>query len=164
MFTEQSLTSFLIVQIIGALIAIPCMLVSGKIADMLGRRVTLGVFAALIAVYSGWTALLLSGGIVQSYVFILIGYALLGLSHAQSAGAVSSSFRSDFRYTGARISSDLSWLIGAGFAPLAALLLAVYLGSDYVGLYLLSGAVCTLAALWISRRVGGLPNFPASDS
>ncbi len=157
-FTEQSPTSFLIVQIIGALIAMPCVLLSGRIADRIGRRVTLGLFAILIAIYSGWTALMLAGGTLQSYVFILVGFALLGFSHGQSAGAVSSSFKSYFRYSGARITSDLGWLIGAGFAPLAALALALYLGTDYVGLYLLSGAVCTLIALWISRKMGGLPN------
>lgn len=151
LFTDQTPASFLLVQIVGALIAIPCMLASGWLADRLGRRTTLGIFAVLIAVYSGWTALLLSGGVYQSYLFIVIGFALLGFSHAQSAGAVTASFRSYYRYTGARITSDLSWLLGAGFAPLVALFLATYLGVDYVGLYLLSGAACTLAALWFSR-------------
>ena len=92
------------------------------------------------------------------FVFVpIVGFALLGFSHAQAAGAVNSSFRSYFRYTGALVTSDLGWLLGAGFAPLVALSLAVYLGVGYVGLYLLSGAVGTLGALWISRA-GGLPN------
>ncbi|TAN05405.1 MAG: MFS transporter [Rhodanobacteraceae bacterium] len=158
LFTKQTLTSFLVVQIIGAFVAIPCMLASGWIADRIGRRTTLGIFAVLIAVYSGWTALMLAGGTFQSYVFIIVGFALLGFSHAQSAGAVSSSFRSYFRYSGARISSDMSWLIGAGFAPVVALLLARHLGTDYVGLYLLSGAACTLGALWFARRWNALPD------
>lgn len=107
---------------------------------------------ALIAVYSGWTALLLSGGTTPGYIFILLGFALLGFTHAQAAGAVSSRFPPEVRFTGAMLTSDLGWLIGAGFAPLAALALAVYAGIDYVGLYLLSGAVGTLGALWITRR------------
>ena len=158
LYTQQPLAGFLSVQILGALIAIPCMLISGRLADRLGRRVTLGLFAAAIAVYSGWTAVLLSGGTFGSYLFILIGFALLGFSHALSSGAVAASFRREFRYTGAHFSSDLSWLIGAGFAPVVALWLAAFFGVGYVGLYLLSGAVCTLAALWVSRRLGGLPN------
>lgn len=158
LFTKQSTLDFLLVQIVGAFVAIPCMLLSGRVANRFGRRTTLAVGGVLIAIYSGWTALLLSGGAVPSYLFIIIGYALLGFTHAQAAGAVSSNFRTEFRYSGAMITSDLGWLIGAGFAPLVALLLARHAGVPYVGLYLLSGAIGTLAALWISRRSGGLPN------
>jgi MFS family permease len=157
-FTRQSLTTYLLVQIIGALVAIPCMFLAGWIADRFGRRTTLAASGVLIAIYSGWTALMLAGGTVQGYLFIIFGFALLGFSHAQAAGAVNSNFRSEFRYTGAMITSDIGWLIGAGFSPLVALALAKFLGSDYVGLYLLSGAIGTLGALWISRRTGALPN------
>jgi len=157
LFTKQSVGSFLIVQIIGAILAIPAMILSGLVADRIGRRMTLALSGALIAIYSGWTPLLLSGSTVEGYVFIIIGFALLGFTHAQAAGAVNSSFRTYFRYTGALITSDLGWLLGAAFAPLVALALAVYLGVGYVGLYLLSGALGTLGALWVSR-VEGLPN------
>src|SRR5579875_3513567 len=92
LFTRQSIVSFLLVQIIGALVAIPCMFLSGYLADRFGRRITLFVSGILIAIYSGWTALLLAGGTVQGYIFILIGFGLLGFSHAQSAGVVSSAF------------------------------------------------------------------------
>ena len=33
-----------------------------------------------------------------------------------------------YRYTGAALTSDLAWLIGAGFAPLVALGLSAYFG------------------------------------
>lgn len=157
LFTKQSPASFLLVQIVGAAVAIPCMFLSGRIADRYGRRMTLAVCGVLIAIYSGWTPLMLAGGTVQGYLFIIIGFALLGFSHAQAAGAVNASFRRYYRYTGALITSDLGWLLGAGFAPLVALSLSVYLGVGYVGLYLLSGAAGTLGALWISRA-GGMPN------
>lgn len=157
LFNGHTGADYLLVQILGAAISIPCMLLSGLIADRIGRRASLGIFAVLIAVYSGWTPLLLAGGTMEGYLFILIGFALLGFSHAQAAGAVSSTFQAEFRYSGAMITSDLGWLFGAGFAPLVALALTVYLGVGYVGLYLLSGAVGTLGALWASRTVG-LPN------
>lgn len=157
LFTKQSPASFLLVQIVGATVAIPCMFLSGLIADRYGRRMTLAVCGVLIAIYSGWTPLMLAGGTAEGYLFIIVGFALLGFSHAQAAGAVNSSFLSYFRYTGALITSDLGWLLGAGFAPLVALSLSVYLGVGYVGLYLLSGAAGTLGALWITRA-GGMPN------
>ena len=48
----------------------------------------------------------------------------------------------------------LAWLIGAGFAPLVALTLASQFGLWSVGAYLLSGAICTLAALGINKEWG----------
>ncbi len=36
--------------------------------------------------------------------------------------------------------------------------MAKFLGVDYVGLYLLSGAAGTLGAIWASWKYGGLPN------
>jgi hypothetical protein len=56
-------------------------------------------------------------------------------------------FETRYRYVGAALTADLAWLFGAGFAPLVALGLSANFGLGYVSLYLLSGAVCTLAAL-----------------
>lgn len=151
LFTKQSVISFLIVQMIGAALAVPAMFASGLFANRFGRRTTLAVSGVLIAVYSGWTPFMLAGGTGAGYMFILLGFILLGFAHAQAAGAVSSSFKTQFRFTGALITSDLGWLFGAGFAPLVALALSVYLGVGYVGLYLLSGAIGTLGALLLSR-------------
>jgi hypothetical protein len=47
----------------------------------------------------------------------------------------------------------VAWLIGAGFAPLVALGLSANFGLGYVGLYLLSGAACTLLARGINRAL-----------
>jgi MFS family permease len=153
LFTQQSMASFLVVQLVGGLLAIPCMIVSGLVADRYGRRTTLAVSAVLIAIYSGYTPVLLNGSTSGGYAFILIGFALLGFSHAQAAGAVNSAFPSRFRYSGAVYTSDLGWLTGAAFAPLLALELAVHLGVGYVALYMLSGALCTLAALRVNRSL-----------
>ncbi|MGH8540105.1 MAG: MFS transporter [Stenotrophobium sp.] len=152
LYTHQSAGHFLMVQILGAVIAIPCMILSGVVADRIGRRNTLGIAAVLIAVYSGWTAVLLSGSTTGGYLFILLGFALLGFSYAQAAGAINSRFPSAFRYSGAVVTSDMGWLIGAAFAPLVALELATHFGIGYVGLYLLSGGIGTLAALRVDRN------------
>lgn len=151
LFTQQPTAHFLIIQILGAFLAMLCMVISGKVASRVGQRRFLGIMAALIAVYSGWSAVLLAGSTVGGYLFILIGFALLGFSHAQAAGSLNSAFPQAYRYSGAAIGSDLSWLFGAAFAPLVALLLALNLGVSYTGLYLLSGAVVTLAVLRVSR-------------
>jgi MFS family permease len=150
LYTQQSITAFLSVQIFGALLAVAGTVASGRIADRIGRRRTLKMLATLIAVFSGFAPTLLDGGTLGQDVFILIGFALLGLSYGQAAGAMNSSFDPKYRYTGAALTSDLAWLIGAGFAPLVALGLSAHFGLGYVSLYLLSGAACTLLALRVN--------------
>ena len=107
----------------------------------------LGISAGLIAAYSGFAPQLLGAGGFGETVYMLAGFVLLGLAFGQSSGAVNASFSSERRYTGAATVANLAWLIGAGFAPLVALALASRFGLWSVGLYLLSGALCTLAAL-----------------
>ena len=153
LYSKQSVTAFLAIQIVAAMIGACGVVASGVIADRIGRRKTLGLFATLIAVFSGFAPTLLDGGTLGQDVFILIGFGLLGLSYGQSAGALNASFEPKYRYTGAALTSDVAWLIGAGFAPLVALGTAAYFGLGYVSLYLLSGAAGTLAALWINRRL-----------
>jgi hypothetical protein len=84
---------------------------------------------------------------------VIIGFGVLGLSFGQATGAVSFRFSRGYRYTGAALTSDLSWLLGAGFAPLVALFLSSRFGLPFVGYYLLSGAVCTLIALYFNRVI-----------
>ena len=153
LFTNESVTEFLVLQIVAAFFGLGGTIVSGLIADRLGRRNTVAIFAAAIAAFSGFVPQLLNGGYVGHAVFIVVGFTLLGLSYGQVAGALAANFEPRFRYTGAALTSDFAWLIGAGFAPLAALGLSAYLGLGYVSLYLLSGAAGTLAALWINRRL-----------
>ena len=83
---------------------------------------------------------------------LVVGFVLLGLSFGQSSGAIASNFARIYRYTASALTSDLAWLFGAGFAPLAALLLASSFGLISAGAYLLSGAAWTLVALWLSGR------------
>jgi MFS family permease len=153
LFSKQSVTAFLAFQTLAAILGACGVIASGVIADRIGRRKTLGLFAALIAVFSGFTPMLLNGGTLGQNAFILIGFSLLGLSYGQAAGAMNANFEPRYRYTGAALTSDVAWLIGAGFAPLVALGTAAYFGLGYVSLYLLSGAVGTLAALWVNRKL-----------
>jgi len=152
LYSTQSISEFLVVQMIGAGLATVGIIASGRIADRYGRRTTLGTVAVLIAVFSGFAPTLLDGGRLGQDIFILLGFSLLGLSYGQAAGAVTSNFEARYRYTGAALTSDLAWLIGAAFAPLVALGLSAHFGLGYVSVYLLSGAACTLAALSINRR------------
>jgi MFS family permease len=153
LYSFDSIGEVLVIQMIGAVLAAIGIVVSGLIADRFGRRTTLGFLAGLIAVFSAFVPALMNGGEFGHNVFILVGFGLLGLSYGQAAGAVTANFPAQYRYTGAALTSDLAWLVGAGFAPLVALGLSAHFGLAYVGLYLLSGAVCSLAALSLNRAL-----------
>ncbi|RYX97202.1 MAG: MFS transporter [Comamonadaceae bacterium] len=153
LYSSQSVNDVLQVQIIGAFIAIVGVIASGRIADKFGRRNTLGTLAVLIGIFSFAAPALLGGNVFSEDVFILVGFALLGLSYGQAAGAVTSNFEPRFRYTGAALTSDLAWLIGAAFAPLVALGLSAHFGLIFMGGYLLSGAICTLVALRVNKAL-----------
>src|SRR5690606_12270534 len=112
---------------------------------------TLGLVAVLIGVFALASPWLLSGGPQWQKAFILIGFVLMGLSYGQSSGTATAHFPARYRYTGAALTSDLAWLVGAAFAPLVALGVSERYGLSGICLYLLSGALCTLAALAVNR-------------
>ena len=151
--TTQSVNSVLIVEIVGALVGILGIISSGVIADRIGRRTTLGTCAALIGVFSIFAPWLLGGSKIAQDTFIIVGFFLLGLSYGQAAGSVTSNFETRLRYTGAALTSDFAWLIGAAFAPLVALGLSTRFGLAAVTVYLLSGVACTLIALRVNRAL-----------
>ena len=153
LYSLRELPGFLTVQIFGGVIMAVGIVLSGVVADRVGRRTTLGTLALLIAVLSAFVPTLMNGGEHGQNTFILLGFALLGLSYGQAAGAVTANFQRRFRYTGAALTQDLAWLVGAGFAPLVALGLSAHFGLAYVSIYLLSGAVATLAALGLNRAL-----------
>ncbi len=150
---EQPITEVLTVQVMGAVLACVAVVVSGWLADRVGRRKLLGTMAILIGVFSLAVPWLLDGGELGNNLFLLIGFVLLGLSYGQASGTVTSNFSPLYRYTGAALSTDLAWLIGAAFAPLVALALSSRFGVVAMAAYLMSGVVCTLVALRVNRRI-----------
>lgn len=155
LYTKAAPERFLAFEIVGAVVGVLAMLASGWIADRVGRRSLLGYSAAGIAVFSGFAPQMLKGGDMGELAFMVFGFILLGISFGQSSGTVASNFAQSRRYTGSALTTDLAWLVGAAFAPLAALLLAAEYGLVAAGGYLLSGALCTLAALGINKELAG---------
>ncbi len=152
LFTPDAPIRFMIIEMVGAVVGVASIVASGVLADKYGRRNVLSVSAVLIGAYSGFAPQLLNAGGLGETVYMILGFILLGLAFGQSSGAVNSSFSMTYRYTGAALTSDLAWLLGAGFAPLVALVLSTHFGLWSVGAYLLSGVICTLAALRINKE------------
>jgi MFS family permease len=148
--TKETPVQFLLIEIVSALFGLAAIAASGPIADRFGRRNLIAVCAMGIAIYSGYAPQLLDAGNVGEITYMIGGFILLGLTFGQVSGAVNSAFPIQYRYTGAALTSDLAWLFGAGFAPFVALGLASYFGLAASGVYLLSGAICSLMALWVN--------------
>ncbi|MTH76990.1 MFS transporter [Paracoccus aestuariivivens] len=153
LYTNETLTSFLLIEALAAAFGFVAIILSGVIADRIGHRKLLLRCAVAIAIFSLVAPLLLGSNQFGEAIYMIVGFIILGLSFGQSSGAVASLFEARRRYTGSAIVSDLAWLFGAGFAPLAALALSSWLGLPAAGLYLLSGALCTMAALWFARQL-----------
>ncbi|WP_169805538.1 MFS transporter [Novosphingobium rosa] len=156
--TTETPVKFLLIEIVAAFIGVLAIIASGRLADQVGRRVVLGCSAVVTAVFSGFGPQMLSAGMAGEIIFMVTGFALLGVSFGQSSGAVASSFTPSHRYTGSCFTSDIAWLVGAAFAPLIALKLAHEYGVVASGLYLLSGSILTLTALWLNRELAGSRN------
>lgn len=153
LFTDESPARFLAIEAIAAAFGLVAIIISGVLADRLGRRTVLGATAAAIAVFSAFAPTLLGSGESGETMFMIAGFIILGLSFGQSSGALSNNFVQRHRYTGSALTSDLAWLFGAGFAPFIALWLSSQFGLLAAGGYLLSGAVLTLVALWLNRNL-----------
>lgn len=152
LYTNEGPARFLVIEAIGAVFGVAAIIASGLIADRIGRTSLLIGSAVAIAAYSGFAPQLLDAGLVGETMYMVLGFVLLGLSFGQSSGAVASRFSKRYRYTASALTADFAWLFGAGFAPLAALVLASNFGLISAGAYLLSGAACTLLALTLSRQ------------
>ncbi len=150
---NEPVSRFLLIEIIATVFGVVAHIASGPLADHYGRRRVLGVCAGAIAFYSCLAPLLLNGGTIGETIYMIIGSVILGISFGQCSGALAANFPRSQRYTGSALTSDLAWLFGAGFAPLAALAIAQNLGLVFSGAYLLSGAVVTLLALLVNRRL-----------
>ena len=140
------------IEMAGAVIGLVAILASGPIADSIGRRTLLSLCALAIAIFAVLSPMMLARGTAGEAVYVFTGFALLGLSVGQSSGAVASGFAIWNRYTASNLTADLAWMFGAGFAPFVALYLTDRWGLWSAGAYLLSGALCTLAALTLFRR------------
>ncbi len=150
---EQDVPGFLGIEIGTAVLGVCAVIASGALADRFGRRRLLIACAVAIAIFALVAPVLLDAGQIGEFVYMVVGFGLLGLSFGQSSGAVASRFTRRYRYTASALTSDLAWMFGAGFAPLVALFLATRFGLFSSGFYLLSGAIITIVVLLLSSRL-----------
>lgn len=159
LYSDEALSTFLNLLAFAAAVGVMSVILSGFLSDEIGRWRVLLIGAVAIGVFSLVAPLMLRGGILGEAGYLIIGFIILGVSFGQSSGAVASMFDNRNRYTASAFVSAFSWLFGAGFAPITALFLSTSLGLYAAGLYLLSGAIATVLALWAVRQL----EFQAGD-
>ena len=152
LFAELPLPDLLLMQMAGSFLAVFTCVLSGPLADRFGRR----RFLIVVTVVIGILSFFIIGLLDHAWIFILLGFTLLGFSFGQSGGTLPHRFKAEYRFTGVSLTTDLGWLFGAAFAPIVALGLTIWLGLEFAGYYLLSGAVATLIALYIVQRMSGV--------
>ncbi len=143
LYQQRPIEDILLMQMIGGVVAIATMLFAGTLADRIGRRRLMMVQLLFVALFS----LAVSTLETNSGWFIIVGFALFGLGYGQAAAITPGRFLPEFQYSGSALATNLSWIFGAAFAPLAALAFTNTLGLWSVAIYLLSGVVVSVISL-----------------
>ena len=153
-------TDFVLMQIIGVVFFGLFTLLSGPVADMMGRRkLLIGVTVAIIVfglTFPIWLTLrddlMLTGGMTQA--FLVFGFTLMGMTFGPMGAILPELFPTNVRYTGSAIAYNVSSILGAALAPIIAVALWTKAGGStwMVGVYLSIAAVMTLVSLIIVRE------------
>ncbi|WP_447942523.1 MFS transporter [Microbacterium aurum] len=153
-------TDFVIMQIVGVVFFGIFTLLSGPVADSVGRRklliwitVGIGVFGLLFNVFLLPQAdPKFTGALTQA--FLVFGFMLMGATFGPMGALLPELFPTNVRYTGSAVSYNVSSILGAALAPIVATALWAAAGGSpwLVGVYLTGSAVLTLIALWLSKE------------
>jgi metabolite-proton symporter len=153
-------TDFVIMQIIGVVFFGIFTLLSGPIADKLGRRKLLIWVTVGIVVFGLTFNLFLmpyadpkfTGALSQA--FLILGFMLMGATFGPMGAILPELFPTNVRYTGSAISYNVSSILGAAVAPIIAVALWAAAGGEpwLVGIYLSGAGVLTLIALLLSKE------------
>jgi len=143
---------FLVLQLFAVLFFGLTIPLAALLADRYGRRPTLIVISAAIALFGLTLAPLFgSGSTTQVTIFLCLGLALMGMTYGPLGTILSELFPAEVRYTGASLTFNLAGILGASLAPYIATMLANQYGLQYVGYYLSIAALLSLVALVLTR-------------
>ncbi len=151
-------TDFVLMQIIGVIFFGIFTLLSGPIADSIGRRrLLIWVTCGIIVFGLSFSLFLLpqadpkfTGALVQA--FLIFGFVLMGTSFGPMGAVLPELFPTNVRYSGSAIAYNVSSILGAALAPIVAVALWAGAGGNpwLVGVYLSGMSVLTLIALILS--------------
>jgi MFS family permease len=142
---------FLLMQLFGVLFFAACIPIAAVLAER-GRRRTLIWVTAGIAVFGLVMAPMFAAGQTGALLTLVVGLSLMGLTYGPLGTVLSELFPTSVRYTGSSLTFNFAGIFGASLAPYIATWLATNYGLQYVGYYLSSSAVITLAGLAAMRE------------
>ncbi|MBR0673386.1 MFS transporter [Neoroseomonas soli] len=147
-------TTFVLMMIVGVVFFGIFTMLSGPWADRWGRRRTLIWITLAIAAFGLVWAPMLSAGFVGVMAWLILGFALMGMTFGPMGALLPELFPANIRYTGSGISYNVSSILGAAVAPFIAVALwRAGAGSPFwVGIYLSVMAVLTLVALLLGTE------------
>jgi metabolite-proton symporter len=142
---------FLLMQLLGVLFFAASIPVAAVLAER-GRRHTLIWVTAAIGVFGLVMAPIFAAGPAGALLTLVVGLSLMGLTYGPLGTVLSELFPTSVRYTGSSLTFNFAGIFGASLAPYIATWLATNYGLQYVGYYLSSSAVVTLAGLLAMRE------------
>jgi len=144
---------FLKMQLFATLVYAVTIPLSALPADRFGRRRTLIVVTAAIALFAFLLAPMFgSGSPVLVTCFLCMGLGLMGFTYGPLGTMLADLFPAEVRFTGASLSFNIAGILGASLAPYIAVTLAKQYGLGRVGLYVSVSALVTLAALLLTKE------------
>ncbi len=143
---------FLILQMIGVLFFGLTIPFAGLFADRIGGR-TMLVIATVLTIAFGFTfeALFSAHNTTGVLLFLVLGFAVSGLTYGPLGSALATLFPTAVRYTGTSLAFNFAGILGASLAPSIATSLASRFGIAYVGYYLSAAGLVTLIALLLMK-------------
>ena len=153
-------TDFVLMQIFGVVFFGIFTLISGPLADAIGRRkLLIWVTAGIIVLGLVYTVFLMpqdraefTGSLVQT--FLIFGFTLMGMTFGPMGALLPELFPTSVRYTGSAIAYNVSSVLGAALAPIIAIELWAWgKGNPWlVGVYMSLAGVLTLIALFLGKE------------
>ena len=143
---------FLILQMIGVLFFGLTIPLAGVMADRVGGRTMVIIATALIIAFGfGFQPLFSAHDTASVLIFLILGFALTGLTYGALGSALANLFPTAVRYTGTSLAFNLAGILGASLAPSIATSLASHYGVSYVGYYLSAAGFISLIALLLIK-------------
>jgi MFS family permease len=142
---------FLRIQLVGVATFAALIPVSARLAEGGRRRVLIAATLAIIA-FGPFMAPLFESGTTGAVLTLACGLGLMGFTYGPLGTVLSELFPTTIRYTGSSLTFNLAGIFGASLAPYIATWLADHYGLQYVGYYLSTAGLLSLAGLLAARE------------